>query len=421
MSSDDLRCAVAIATLPSMTPQRLRRILRGRDAAQVFEEIRTGSPAVARALAELRPFAAADAGVAARRSPPSGRPSAQLVAALWTARARVTDPEKVWASIASAGIAAARFGGPGYPSRLADPSEPEAPEILFSRGSPRATEGPTAALVGTRKATHYGQEVAAELGAGLARAGVSVVSGLALGIDAAAHEGALASLQTGAPGPVGVLGGGVDVAYPSRNARLIDRVAEHGCLLSEAPPGSRPDAWRFPMRNRIIAALAQVLVVVESPRHGGAMHTVEAASARDRPVLAVPGSVRSEASEGTNELIAAGALVARDVYDVLVAIERQCAAEGSPPPKPGARGGGRTASAGAPGSHDGLAPEAVADRLERCSTSERAAFRALDEHPTTVDTLCNRSGLGLGDCALALDRLHEIGLAQPVDGGWVRR
>ena len=141
-------------------------------------------------------------------------------------------------------------------------------------------------------------------------------TGLALGIDGAAHAGAL----DGPTPPAAVVATGLDVVYPRRHAALWREVGARGVILSEYPLGVWPERWRFPARNRIIAALADVVVVVESHERGGSMHTVESALERDRLVMAVPGSVRSPASEGTNALLAAGSPPARDAADVLVAL-----------------------------------------------------------------------------------------------------
>ena len=159
-----------------------------------------------------------------------------------------------------------------------------------------------------------------ELGRDLGRAGVRVVSGLALGIDAAAHHGALDAEADGGAPPIGVVGSGLDVTYPRAHGALWTAVAAAGVLVGEAPLGAAPEPWRFPARNRIIAALGSVVVVVESHPRGGSRHTVDAAEARGRQVLAVPGSVRSPASRFTNELLADGCHPARDVTDVLVAL-----------------------------------------------------------------------------------------------------
>ena len=151
----------------------------------------------------------------------------------------------------------------------------------------------------------------------LADAGVAVVSGLALGVDGAAQAGALD--RGGAP-VIGVVGSGLDVVYPRQHSALWRSIADAGLLVGEAPPGASPERWRFPARNRIIAAIADAVVVIESHARGGSLSTVDAALARDRTILAVPGSIRSPASDGTNDLLAQGAAPARDAGDVLVAL-----------------------------------------------------------------------------------------------------
>ena len=186
---------------------------------------------------------------------------------------------RIWQRHEEKGIEVCWRGGPGYPDRLG--GDPEAPAVLFCRGDPSVVDRyPTVALVGTRSPTRYGIGVAAQFGADLAAVGVSVVSGLALGIDGAAHEGATAS---GAP-PVAVVAGGLDDPYPRRHERLWARVAEQGAVYSESPAGVRTERWRFPVRNRLLAMLSDLVVVVESRHGGGSMHTVEAAAARGIPV-----------------------------------------------------------------------------------------------------------------------------------------
>ena len=167
-------------------------------------------------------------------------------------------------------------GATGYPAVLADDLSP--PPVLFARGDVAALDGRRVTIVGTRSATAAGREVAAELGAGLAQAGVRVVSGLARGIDGWAHRGALSAVGGGPP--VGVVASGLDVVYPPEHRPLWDEVVERGVLLSEVPPGTTPHALRFPLRNRILAALGEVVVVVESKRKGGSLITVEEALLR---------------------------------------------------------------------------------------------------------------------------------------------
>lgn len=210
-------------------------------------------------------------------------------------------------------------GDIGYPASLDD--DPDAPPVLFVRGDPSVLNGRRAGVVGTRSATSAGLRWATDVGRGLAEADVRVVSGLARGVDAAAHRGALAVSGSGWGPPVAVVASGPDVVYPRENAALWSQVVERGVLVSEHPPGTEPTSHAFPQRNRILAALSEVVVVVESRVSGGSLITVRHAIERDIGVLAVPGSVASRASEGTNRLLRDGvAGVALDATDVLVAL-----------------------------------------------------------------------------------------------------
>lgn len=253
----------------------------------------------------------------------------------WRTQARSTDVAERWAAHANAGVRVTARGDAGFPALFDD--DPDPPAVLFHLGRLDVLERPRVAIVGTRRCTSAGRSTARDLGHDLAAAGVCVVSGLASGIDGEAHLGALAA---GAAAPAAVVGTGVDVVYPHRNAELWARVAAAGCVMSEYPLRTRPETWRFPARNRIIAALADVVVVVESHARGGSMHTVDAALERDRPVMAVPGPIRSPASAGTNDLLAAGSAPVRDVGDVLVALGLDVAAatrgapDRRPPPDP---------------------------------------------------------------------------------------
>lgn len=188
---------------------------------------------------------------------------------------------------------------------------------LAARGRWPPPPGPRVAIVGARRPTPYGEAVAERLAADLAAAGVVVVSGLALGIDAAAHEGALAAEGC----TVGVLGTGVDVIYPAAHAELASRiVAAGGALVSQFPAGTRPQRGNFPRRNWTIAALSDAVVVVEAAEGSGALITAEAALALDRDVLAVPGSVFSPLSVGCHQLLRDGAGLVQNSRDVLAAL-----------------------------------------------------------------------------------------------------
>lgn len=194
--------------------------------------------------------------------------------------------------------------------------DPEPPVVLFATGDVDALRhGPKVGLVGTRRCTSVGRRVADGFGLEVTEGGASVVSGLALGIDGAAHLGALSA--SGGPKPIAVVATGLDHIYPASNAPIWEALVSDGLLLSEAPLGTAPERWRFPARNRLIAGLIDVLVVVESHSRGGALLTVDEAATRDVPVVAVPGSVASAASAGTNDLLVEGCQPVRSAADVL--------------------------------------------------------------------------------------------------------
>jgi len=359
--------AAALAGLPGMGPARMRAVLTTWAPEEAWERVNAGAgcsrPAVALAC----------------------RPDPAGVAAHWRAAARRMSVAQVWEAHLRAGVVVSLPGAAGFPVELHD--DPEAPAVLFSRGDPAALAGRRVAIVGTRRCTRYGREVAYELGRDLASAGVCVVSGLALGVDGAAHRGVLAS--GGAP-PVAVVGSGVDVVYPPAHGALWEQVASGGLLLSEAPLGARPEPWRFPVRNRIIAALAEVVVVVESAEKGGSRHTVDAAMARDRPVMAVPGSVRSPVSSYTNGLLADGCHPVRDALDVLVALGLSSA------------------------------PSLSADVRPDPGPEEAPVLDALGWEPATFDELCARTGRTPGQVSVALARLQAGGWVAERAGWWER-
>jgi DNA processing protein len=303
----------------------------------------------------------------------------------WCTRAADLDVEARWRQYREAGVGVCGAASASYPACFVD--DPAPPVVLFHRGPLDRCAGARVAIVGTRTCTRYGREVADELGEALSVAGVAVVSGLALGIDAAAHEGAL----RGPTPPVAVVGSGLDRPYPAANRGLWGRVADHGCVLSESPLGEPPRAWRFPQRNRLIAALADVVVVVESHVRGGSLITADEAQRRGRTVLAVPGAVRSAASAGTNALLADGCAPVCGPEDVLVALglspgARRPARERRPPPDP----------------------------------AGRAVLDALGWQPASLDQLTARCPLGLAALVGCLDTLERTGwIARR--GAWYER
>jgi DNA processing protein len=216
-----------------------------------------------------------------------------------------------------AGITFIKRDADPYPLHL-DRFE-DSPMWLFCQGDATVlrSDAPSIGIVGSRSCTTYGLELAEAYGRMASNVGWAVVSGLARGIDAAAHRGAV----DGASPCIGVLGCGVDVVYPAGNRKLYERLLEAGgCIISEYPPGTKPHAWRFPTRNRIIAGLADVVLVVEATHKGGALITARAALDYGVPVYAVPGDVDRRTSEGTNALIRDGAFPifgAEDLRQVL--------------------------------------------------------------------------------------------------------
>ena len=361
--------AAALAALPGMGPARLASVLRRWDPETAWARVLAGTAATGRDVAC------------------TCRPDPGALGDTWRSSAVGTDVGATWRAYRAAGVGVSVLGRPGYPDHLV--ADPEAPAVLFAKGDLAALQGRRVAIVGSRNATRYGRDVAYELGRDLAANGVRIVSGLALGIDGAAHSGALAA--SGAP-PVAVVGSGLDVVYPARHRRLWADVAQAGVVLSEAPLGARPEPWRFPVRNRIIAALAEVVVVVESFHTGGSRHTVEAAAVRSRPVLAVPGPVRSPASELPNALLAEGCHPARDASDVLVALGL-CTSAGSGPAR-----------------DDRPAPEprhaAVLDHLGWEPVSFESVVLASDRSPAEV--------------SLALVHLERDGWVAGSGGWWER-
>jgi DNA processing protein len=296
---------------------------------------------------------------------------------------------RVWQRHAERDVTVLIRSSPDYPQRLH--GDPEAPAVLFCLGDPSVpNRHPTVALIGTRSPTRYGIGVAAQLGAELSASGVSVVSGLALGIDGAAHEGACAA---GAP-PIGVVAGGVGEPYPRRHERLWRRVAELGAIFSESPLGVRTEKWRFPVRNRLLASLSDAVVVIESRHGGGSHHTVEAALARGIPVGAVPGSIRSPTSEGTNALLSEGSFPVCGVSDILVALSLLDI-------------------------HVKAAPS-TAHSPEPYGGPDQALLELLSSDPTPLDRLVQLTGLDLPALCGGLERLAQAGQARDVGGWWER-
>lgn len=211
----------------------------------------------------------------------------------------------------SLGVQVVSLWDDGYPARLRTIYDP--PPLLFIRGDVARCDDFSIAIVGTRKATHYGRQIAQMLSGELVLRGITVVSGLARGIDTIAHKSALAN---GGP-TVAVLGCGLDVVYPPENRKLYQEVESNGAIMSEFAMGTRPDPGNFPSRNRIISGMSQGVVVVEAGERSGALLTANLAVDQGREVFAVPGNINNPMSQGPNNLIKIGAKIVTDIDDII--------------------------------------------------------------------------------------------------------
>ena len=281
---------------------------------------------------------------------------------------------------------------PQYPRALREIADP--PALLFISGDVACLSRPQVAIVGTRRPTPTGLSVARELASGLSANGVLVTSGLASGIDSAAHEGAL----EGVGGTIAVLGCGIDRVYPHRNRHLARRIANAGALVSEFPPSTAPLPAYFPQRNRIISGLAAAVVVVEAARRSGSLITARLAAEQGRDVLAVPGSVRSPVSAGCHALLRDGAGLVESVDDVLREVF------------PGAH----------PQSFETVHGTETRDS-DLPDPGERVVLDVIGYEPVTVDELVDRSGLTPQELSSILLRLELVGIIHCLPGGLVSR
>lgn len=365
-SRADVVAYVGLSTLPRVGPRTVRRWIA-----------QAGSPAAA--WARLPALAGA-------------RSDADLLVAAW----RAAEPAALVARAEARGITVLVWDHGAYPPALRSLSDP--PPALFVRG--RLEHGPAVAIVGSRRATSYGRAVAERLAADLAAAGVTVVSGLARGIDAAAHRGAL----DGGGCTVAVLGCGVDVVYPREHGALADAIAVRGALVSEFAPGSPPLPGHFPRRNRLISGLALGVVVVEGTDDSGALLTVDYALEQGREVFAVPGSVFSAQSRAPHRLLREGARIVEMAEDVLAELQL-----GGGTGAATAAQMGDAQTAGAPGSGPAVGRD------------ERAVLDLLDRGPRTLDELVEDGPLPAGRVAAALSLLEIRGLVRRMPGQMVMR
>jgi DNA processing protein len=266
---------------------------------------------------------------------------------------------------------------PGYPARLKEIYD--YPPVLYVRGSLPAGDEPCLAIVGTRRPTIYGRQVAEEIVSDLARSGVTIISGLARGIDSVGHR---AALDAGGK-TVAVFGSGLDIVYPAENARLAQAIMEHGALVSEYPLGVKPKAENFPLRNRIMSGLSLGVLVVEAGERSGALITADQAVQQNREVFAVPGSILSPASQGTNRLIQEGAKLVRNYADILQELNLTIVVQ-----------------------------QAEMKDFSPANEIESAILRQLSSEPSHIDEICRRSGLTMPEVSSTLAMLELKGIAK---------
>lgn len=272
-----------------------------------------------------------------------------------------------------------------YPASLRTIQEP--PLLLYCKGDLSIFKAPAVAIVGSRAATEYGKRVSLLLARGLSDHGVTIVSGGAYGIDAAAHQGAL---QVGGK-TAAILGCGIDVTYPKSHQKLFAEIAEHGALLSEYPLASKPEGFRFPARNRIISGLAICVIIVEATEKSGSLITARLALDQGRDVFAVPGRIDSVKSSGCHRLIQQGAHLVQGVDDILVELQLLDAGSGFAKTTQQKKGG-----------------------ME--SEAEQVLMSFLDVYPVDIDTLARVSGLTTNEIHMLLLQLELKGLVRQLPG-----
>jgi DNA processing protein len=359
---DDLRDLLALSLVPGMGPRLTAALLRHFGSAAAVRQAAAGQ---LRQVPQI-----------------SDKLSQSFAEAL---RSVDVDAECALLTHHNTGLIA--LGAPGYPSALAQTADP--PPLLYVRGTLTAADDRAVAVVGSRECTPYGRRVTERLAAGLVRAGFTVVSGLARGIDGVAHR---AALEAGGR-TVAVLAGGLARIYPPEHAGLADEVAASGALLSESPMGTSPQAGMFPARNRIISGLARGVILVEAAEKSGALITASHAGEQGRDVFAVPGPVDSPASAGCLRLLRNGAKLIRDVDDVLEDLGGIGGAAGAKrlPAEPGE-------SAPAPALPPLPPPQLDGDG--------RRVWEFLDGRPRHVDEMAQQLGLGVPELSRLLVQLE---------------
>ncbi len=298
-----------------------------------------------------------------------------------------TDPEAEIKRAEKNCVRIISFADPSYPSLLKEIHSP--PMVLYVKGKTMPSNRMRIAVVGSRHPTHYGLKAAETIGFGLAEQRIGVVSGMAKGIDSAAHHGCLQCKGF----TVAVIGTGIDVVYPSSNRALFERICEQGTVLSEFPMGSPPEPKNFPIRNRIISGLSRGVVVVEATKKSGSLITASMALDQGREVFAVPGSISSFKSTGTHLLIKQGAKLVENVDDILDEFEL----------------------GGSPAETKCLFDE-VDDRKAELNGAERRLFEMLGDYPLHIDEIAKQVKMDAAEISSTLMQLELKGLVRQLIG-----
>lgn len=325
-------------------------------------------------------------------------------------------PQRELERLAAAGVAALSWHDTRYPDRLKETAD--APPVLYVRGSLPLEDEPSVAVVGTRRPTDYGYRVTADLCAALAGRGITVVSGLALGIDSRAHK---STLDAGGR-TVAVLGNGLDTVYPRENLRLAERiVAEGGAVVSEFALGARPEASNFPRRNRIISGMTLGTLITEAGETSGTRWTVYHALEQNREIFCVPGSIYSETSKLTNRLIREGAKLVSNVGDILVEIGLDAAERQIPLELDGTGPTSNTLADIAGNGFDptpGIVPNNPVQwepvSVESADPEEADLLRHVTRDPIHIDDLVRVSAMPITQVSSLLTMLELKGLVQQV-------
>lgn len=334
--------------------------------------------------AMLRQFGLPQAILQKKRSELAAFMPADALAALDSAQVREAVARSLeWT--AAPGHAIVTLADEAYPRALLEISDP--PSVLYAIGRTELLPRPALAVVGSRNATAQGERNAESFAKALSDAGLTIISGLALGIDAAAHRGGLA----GASSTVAVLGTGIDIVYPRRNAELAAQIAARGVLISEFALGTAPAAQNFPRRNRLISGMAQGCLVVEAAVASGSLITARAAADQGREVFAVPGSIHSPLAKGCHALIKAGAKLVESADDILAEL-------------------------------GGFRPSGFASTTSaRTESADAGLLQHMGHDPVDVDSLCTRAGMSAEQVSSELLRLELDGRITSLPGGLYQR